>query len=71
VDDARHQPLAGAGLTLQQHGGNVRAAHGIKAGEVADLGAQRHESGRLPHQSLSRMVNKMRMELSHGHISSC
>ena len=48
VDDARHQPLAGAGLPLQQHRGDGGIPQRIKGGEVADLGAQGREGGAVP-----------------------
>jgi hypothetical protein len=49
---------------------DVGAADGVEAGEVADLGAQRHEGRCPPYEPLGRMVNKMQVQVRNGHISS-
>jgi hypothetical protein len=40
INEAGHQPFAGAGLALQQDGGDGGMAHGVEARQVPDLGAQ-------------------------------
>ena len=55
VENARHQAIAGAGLALQQHGGNIGATYSIEAGEVTDLHAQGDDGRRGHVQAISRM----------------
>jgi hypothetical protein len=51
MNDVRQQPLAGAGLTLQQEPRDYGTPEAVEGGEVAELGAQGRDGGRRPHQA--------------------
>jgi hypothetical protein len=70
VKDTCHQSLAGAGLTLEQHNGDVRVAEGVKRGKVADLRALGDNSGSRPDQAVGGMASGVQVGVSHGHASS-
>jgi hypothetical protein len=60
VDDAGNQPLARAGLPLQQQRRDRGTPHRVEGGEVADLGAQGLDSGSMAHDAVCRMGGRDR-----------
>ena len=68
VDDAGHQPLAGAGLPLQQDGGDGGMPDGVEAGQVPDLRAQGLERWGLADETVEGVGRGRRASTSHGHL---
>src|SRR5262245_48521674 len=59
MEHAGHQPLAGAGLALEQHRGDSGIAQGIKGREVPELGAQGREGRTRPDEARGGMARRL------------
>src|SRR5690349_9686153 len=59
MEHAGHQPLAGAGLALEQHRRDGGITQGIKGREVPELGAQGHDGRTRPDEALSGMARRL------------
>lgn len=60
MHDARHESLAGAGLSVKQQGRDIRTPDRVEAGQVADLLAQRADGGRIADQAVGGMPRRRR-----------
>jgi hypothetical protein len=59
MEHAGHQPLAGAGLALEQHRRDGKIAQGIKGREVLELGAQGRNGRTRPDEALGGMARRL------------
>ena len=66
MQDARHQPLARAGLPLQEDGGDQADCRRIEAGQMTDLGAEGLEGGSLADETVRWVTGGNRLGTGHG-----
>ena len=56
MEHARHQALAGAGLAVEEDGGDGRAPDGVEPRQLADLGAEGVHGRGVADETVGRVV---------------